>query len=124
MPKRNKNPLLAKKRPKIECEICGEKDSKILHRHHFIEQTEINTSNHDFNLCILCPSCHSKVHEGSIEIIGVFPGTKPPTGRILVYKKDGVCNVPGLENAIPPYKAKLPAMSWNPNEKKTRKDTE
>lgn len=92
------------KRPKIECEICGEKNTNILHRHHLVEQTELNTNNDDFNLGILCPSCHSKVHDGSIKIIGVFPGTKPPLGRILVYiNEQGICNVPSLEYEKPYY---------------------
>jgi hypothetical protein len=101
---------MLKKRPKIECEICGEGDSNILHRHHVVERGEINTSNDDFNLAVICPSCHSKVHDGSIRIIGVFPGTKPPTGRILVYVKDGICNVPGMENAEPYFVHKPTTM--------------
>lgn len=94
------------KRPKIECEICGEKDSNILHRHHIIERTELHTNNSDWNLAIICPTCHSKVHDGSIKIIGVFPGSKPPSGKILLFIKDGICNVPGMEDAEPYYKPK------------------
>jgi hypothetical protein len=100
-----------KLRPKIECEICGEKNSKILHRHHLVERIELNTNNSDWNLGILCPSCHSKVHSGSIRIIGVFPSTKPPTGKTLVYVKDGVCNIPSLEHAKPYYQPKPESMA-------------
>lgn len=105
-----KSPLMLKKRPKIECEICGEKDSTILHKHHSVERTELNSDNDDMNLVIVCPSCHSKIHDQSIEIIGVFPGTRPPTGRILVYKRDGVCNFPDLENEKPYYVPKPQSM--------------
>lgn len=111
MPRKRKTGLQASKRPKIECEVCGEGDESALHRHHIIEQIELETSNDDFNLAILCANCHSKVHNGSIKIIGVFPGTRPPTGRILVYKINGVCNVPELENAEPYYKPKPIGMS-------------
>ena len=101
---------LTKKRPKIECEICGEKDVAVLDRHHIVERTEVNSNNDDFNLCVICSSCHRKVHNKSIKIIGVFPGTKPPTGRILVYIKDRVCNIPGMENAEPYYVPKLESI--------------
>ena len=122
MSKRNQNTIGLKKRPKIECEVCGENDNHTLQRHHIVERTEINTSNHDFNLAVLCGNCHSKVHAGSLEIIGVWPGTRPPTGRILVFKLDGVCNFPSLENENPPYKPKLASMEWKlPNEEETGK---
>lgn len=83
----------SKKRPKIQCEVCGEKDIKILERHHIIPRTDPDCTHDDFNIAILCPSCHSKVHTGSLRIIGVFPGTRPPSGVILVYELDGVKNV-------------------------------
>lgn len=98
------------KRPKIMCEICGEDNKNVLHRHHIVERTEINSNNDDFNLAIICSNCHNLVHAGEIKIIGVFPGTRPPTGRILVYVKDGVCNVPGMENAEPYYTPKPQLM--------------
>jgi hypothetical protein len=113
MPRKRKTGVLAAKRPKEQCEVCGEEDVKVLHRHHIIERTELETSNDDFNLAILCANCHTKTHTGEIEIIGVFPGTRPPTGRILVYKKDGVCNFPGMEDAEPYYKPKPKAMPIN-----------
>lgn len=91
------------KRLKKQCEICEEKDSKILHYHHIIEQTEFETNNDNYNLAVICPTCHSKVHSENIKIIGVWPSTKPP-GVILVYIKDGLCNFPGMENEKPYYK--------------------
>lgn len=117
MRKGGKGILAVKKRPKINCEVCGESDASSLHRHHIVEQTELNTTNHDFNLAILCANCHAKVHSGILEIIGIWPGTKPPTGRILVYKLEGVCNFPDLEHVEPPYKPKPASMTWiAPNE--------
>lgn len=79
------------------CEICGETDTAVLHKHHIVERTDPNTSHDDMNLAIICSNCHNKVHDGSIEIVGVFPSTQLPYKRTLVYKKDGVSNVPGLE---------------------------
>lgn len=104
--------LLAKKRPKIKCEIdgCDIINPDLLHRHHIIERTELNTDNDDFNIAIICSNHHNLIHLGRIKIIGVFPSTKPPTGRTLVYVKDGVCNVPGLENAKPYYTPKPKSM--------------
>lgn len=98
MPKK-KNNLTVSKRPKIECEICGENDRSVLERHHIIEQNEAECTNHDFNIAIICSNCHSKHHLGSLEIIGVLPGTKGITGRTLVYIKDGKCNVPGIDKS-------------------------
>ena len=91
-----KSPLRTRKRPKLFCEVCGEDDLSTLQRHHIVERTEINTDNDDFNLAVLCASCHAKTHSGRLKIVGVFPGTRPPTGRVLVYVLDGVCNVPDL----------------------------
>jgi hypothetical protein len=100
-----------KKRQKIECEVCGEKNTKILHRHHVIERTELNTDNSDWNLAIICPSCHSKHHAGSIKIIGVFPSTKYQSGKILVYiNENGDCNVPALKDSKPYYTPKPKEM--------------
>lgn len=84
---------LTPKRPKIQCEVCGETDSSILERHHIIERTDLNCTNDDYNLAVLCPSCHTKLHSGRLRIIGVYPGTRPPTGRILIYELDGVKNL-------------------------------
>lgn len=76
-----------------KCEIneCGE--TLNLHKHHIIERTEVNTTNDPFNLAILCPSCHSKVHSGHLKIIGIYPSTKLPNKRILVYELNGIKNI-------------------------------
>ena len=93
--------LLAKKRPKLQCEIegCEVTDPNLIHRHHIVERKEIGTCNNDFNLAVICANHHEMVHSGRLKIIGVFPGTKPPTGRILVYELDGVSNFPGIDEA-------------------------
>lgn len=100
-----------RKRPKIMCEVCGEDNKNVLHRHHIVERTELDTSNDDFNIAIVCANCHAKIHTGELEIIGVFPGTRPPTGRILVYKLGGICNVPEMENVMP-YRPKPQSMKY------------
>lgn len=93
-----------KKLHKEYCEIedCGETNSAVLHHHHIVERTEIGTNNHPSNLAVLCANCHTALHRGQIKIIGVFPATNPQ-GRILVYIKNGVCNVPGIENVYLEY---------------------
>ena len=80
---------------KNKCEIdsCDVTDPKLLHLHHIIERTEINTTNHDFNLAILCANCHAKTHSGSLKIIGVYPSTKLPNKRTLVYELNGIKNI-------------------------------
>lgn len=114
MSRRKKNSLQVSKRPKVVCEVCGESDKSVLHRHHIVEQTELNSTNHDYNTAIVCANCHNKIHAGSLQIIGIWPGTRPPTGRILVFKLNGVCNFPALENETPPYAAKAPSIKWSP----------
>src|SRR5690242_2707746 len=95
-----------KKRPKIKCEIeeCTISDPKLLHRHHLIERTEVGTSNDDMNLVILCSNHHLLTHSGKLKIIGVFPGTRPPSGKIVVYELNGKCNIPGINEAYFKYK--------------------
>jgi hypothetical protein len=93
---------------KICCEICGEADRKILHKHHIVERTDPNSTNDWGNICIICPNCHNKVHAKEIDIIGLFPSTKAPYGRTLVYERNGESNLPGVEE--PPYKAEAKRM--------------
>jgi hypothetical protein len=93
---------------KIICEICGEDDPAALHYHHIVERTDPDSDNNMWNLAIICASCHCKHHEGNLEILGLYPSTKKPYGRVLVYKKDGVCNIPGLEKSC--YTPKAQAM--------------
>jgi hypothetical protein len=76
---------------KCEIEECNETEN--LHLHHIIERTEINTNNHVMNLSILCPNHHGYVHSGRLKIIGVYPSTKLPNKRTLVYELDGIKNI-------------------------------
>ena len=78
------------------CEICGETNTAVLHKHHIVERTDPNTSNDDMNLAIICANCHNKVHDKQIKIIGVYPSTKLPYARTLVYETGGVSNCPGI----------------------------
>lgn len=73
---------------KIECESCGCNQKEILHHHHIIERKEINTDNSYWNLVVLCPNCHYLHHIGVKEIIAVYPSTRPPLGRSVIYKDD------------------------------------
>ena len=82
---------------KCEIETCTVSDPNLLQWHHIIERTEINTTNNPFNLALLCSNCHLLTHSGKIRIIGVYPGTRPPNGRILVYELDGKKNVEGID---------------------------
>lgn len=76
-----------------KCEIEGCPETENLHEHHIIERTEINTTNNVMNLAILCPNHHNHTHSGRLKIIGIYPSTKPPNGRTLVYELDGIKNV-------------------------------
>lgn len=89
---------VVKKPEKIQCEICGIKDKKILHLHHIVERTELNTSNHPMNLAVLCANCHGKIHAKIIKIVGVYPSTGVG-GRTLVYEESGIKNVEGIDSA-------------------------
>lgn len=78
---------------KCEIEDCQVKDPEALHFHHIIERTQANTTNHNYNLAIICAVHHELVHSGKLKIIGVYPATKPPNNRILVYELNGVKNI-------------------------------
>lgn len=86
--------------PKICCEVCGESTKEILHRHHIKHRSEVGSNNSSQNLICVCPNCHNLIHANFIKIVGIFPSTKPPAGRMAVYIKDGICNFPGMENEI------------------------
>jgi len=75
-----------KKRPKIKCEICGNDNKRILHRHHIIPRHDPRSTNSDNNLAILCPNCHSSVHTGELIIIGVY---KTTSGTEVLWFKEG-----------------------------------
>jgi hypothetical protein len=82
---------------KCEIESCSVTDENLLHLHHIIERTEINTTNHNFNLAILCANCHALTHSGKLKIIGVFPSTQLPNKRTLVYELNGKRNIEGVD---------------------------
>ncbi len=81
---------------KCEIESCNVDDPDAIHLHHIIERTEANTTNHSFNLAILCAVHHELVHSGRLKIIGVYPATLPPNNRVLVYELDGKKNIEGI----------------------------
>jgi len=80
---------------KNKCEIaeCNVTDPNLLQLHHIVEQTNINCTNHNMNLAILCGNCHLSLHSGSLKIIGVYPSTQLPNGRTLVYEINGKRNI-------------------------------
>lgn len=92
----------------VVCEICGESNKAVLHKHHIVERTDPNTSHDDWNLAIICANCHNKVHDSQLKIIGVFPSTQLPYKRTLVYEKNGESNLPGVNE--PYYKPQADSM--------------
>lgn len=78
---------------KCEIESCSVTDTNLLEFHHIIERTIINTTNHNLNLALLCRNCHALTHSGRLKIIGVFPSTKLPNNRTLVYELNGKKNL-------------------------------
>lgn len=82
---------------KCEIESCTITDKNLLQLHHIIERTEINTTNHNFNLAILCANCHNYVHSGRLKIIGVYPSTQLPNNRTLIYELDGKRNIEDID---------------------------
>jgi hypothetical protein len=95
---------LIKNRCEIEsCDVC---DPNLLHFHHIIERTEENTTNHEFNLAILCANHHAYLHSGRLKIIGVFSSTKLPNKRTLVYELDGKRNIEDIDAPIVIFKPK------------------
>jgi len=93
---------------KDKCEIasCNVRDHNLLELHHIIERTEKNTTNHDFNLAILCANCHAMTHSGGLKIIGVYPSTQLPNKRTLIYELDGKRNIEGVETPYVQFKNK------------------
>lgn len=81
----------------MDCEICKESNKSVLHFHHVIPRTDSNCTDDWKNVSVVCSNCHNKIHAKQIEIIDIFPSTQQPYNRTIVYVKDGVCNVPGIE---------------------------
>lgn len=84
-----------KKLIKDKCEIegCNIDDPLLLELHHIVERTEINTCNDPMNLSILCCNHHKLIDGGSLKIIGVYPSTKQPNNRTLIYELNGKKNM-------------------------------
>lgn len=78
---------------KCEIESCTVSDPDLLELHHHIERTQENTNNNNFNLCILCCNHHKMIDSGKLKIVGIFPSTKLPNKRTLIYELDGVKNM-------------------------------
>ncbi len=100
---------------KVECEVCGNKEISILQRHHIKERTEIDSNNHDMNLAIICANCHSLVHSGKLKIIGLFPSTKPPNGRTLIYELNNISNIKGITESY--FTPKAPSIKIHKGKK-------
>ena len=84
--KKFKNPFISKKafkRRHSECQICGEKEYKLLDVHRIIAGGKYEETN-----CVcICTSCHRKHHSGLISIKGWFHSS---AGKLLLYvDKDG-----------------------------------
>lgn len=78
---------------KCEIESCNVNNPLLLERHHIIPRTDINTNNDNLNLAILCCNHHKLLDGGRLKIIGIFPSTKEPNFRTLVYELDGKKNI-------------------------------
>ncbi len=85
-----------KKKKKLilnKCEIEECQETNCLELHHIVPRTDLNTTNHKSNLAILCATHHSFYHHGLLKIIGIYPSTKPPNGRTLIYELNGKRNL-------------------------------
>ncbi len=108
-----------RKLKKLICEIdgCGVTDPAQLHKHHIIPKTDVNCSNHEFNLAILCANHHEMLHDNKrLKIIGIYPSTRLPYGRTLVYELNGICNVPEIKEVYFKNKPKQ-SVIFNKEEK-------
>lgn len=101
---------------KCEIETCNVTDENLLHLHHIIERTQINTTNDPFNLAILCANCHALTHSGKLKIIGVYPSTILPNKRTLVYELNGKKNIEGIDSSYIDFKNKSFRISGIDNE--------
>jgi len=78
---------------KCEIDCCNVTDPNLLELHHIIERTEENTNNNPMNLAILCCNHHAMIDTNRLKIIGLFPSTRKPNHRTLVYQLDGKKNI-------------------------------
>lgn len=91
---------------KCEIESCNVTDPNLLHLHHIVERTEINTTNHTYNLAILCANCHALTHANKLKILGVYPSTRLPNHRTLIYELNGKRNIEGIDSSYFNFKNK------------------
>jgi predicted amidophosphoribosyltransferase len=75
-----------KKLKKESCEICGDCRKSALNIHHIIPKCDPRCTNNNYNLSIVCHTCHDLIHAGEIVIIGVYDST---LGRKLMFFKQG-----------------------------------
>ena len=78
---------------KCEIEGCDVTEPAALHFHHIIERNKVNTTNNPFNIAIICANHHELTHANKLKIIGVYPSTKLPNNRTLVYELNGIKNI-------------------------------
>ena len=79
-----KRPFISKKAFKHrqgKCQICGEKEYKLLDVHRIIPGEE-GGKYEEGNCVCLCTGCHRKHHTKLIKIIGWFHSTK---GNVLLF---------------------------------------
>jgi len=81
-----------KKLIKESCEICGDPRKSALNIHHIIPKCDPRCTNNNYNLSIVCHTCHDLIHAGEIVIIGVYDSTD---GRKLMFFRQG--EAPPLE---------------------------
>lgn len=91
---------------KCEVEGCNVDDRDALHFHHIVERTQVNTTNHPFNIAIICATHHELTHSGRLKIIGVFPSTQLPNHRTLIYELDGKRNIEEIDSPYIQFKNK------------------
>lgn len=77
---------------KDRCEICKYDNPAALNIHHIIPRCDPRCTNDNYNLSIVCHTCHDLIHAGEITIIGVYFTT---AGRKLFWFKKG--ETPPLE---------------------------
>ena len=106
--------LIRKGKPKkIHCEICYDSRKGLLEYHHVKERSKGGDDNY-WNLAVLCSSCHSLNHHGSLNIIGIYPSTDPVMARTVIYEINGE-NKSGITE--PYYTPKPKSIKWNYNGK-------
>lgn len=55
-----------------KCEICGNDDKTVIHKHHILPRYfKLSTDTKD-NLVALCANCHTLIHSGKIILEGIY----------------------------------------------------